>query len=424
MKLWDSLLRKKSLVQEAEALHRSQAVIYLELDGTIRWANANFLKVMGYSLDEIVGKHHRMFVEPSFVASEEYTKFWNSLKNGVFFSDTFKRVTKFGSFVWLQASYNPVLDPKGKPLFVVKYASDVTQQRAKLHEEEEAARKNKEMLSHMAVEFETKMKHIVSNLAAASTQLSQTAELMRDNIANSTKTINNSTDEATAITSHVEQMASAASELFSSVSEISAQIHQSNDLIREAVTQVVVADRHANQLGSSTQKVREVIQLISDISNQINLLALNATIESACAGESGKGFAVVANEVKNLATQTHKSVEEIGKVIDEMAQASVDIIESLSGISTYVEKISSSSVSIASAVEEQTTATNEIAKSANEASQGTQKVSSGMNQVGASSSEVFNSSQQIFIAAKELSQHAENLNVEVFNFLNEVHTLK
>ena len=112
-----------------DAVDRSQAVIEFEMDGTIKWANSNFLAGMGgYKLDEIVGQHHRMFVEPEYGNSPEYRQFWDDLGKGKFKSAEFKRISKGGMTVWIQAIYNPIFDPSGKPLGVVKFATDITDQ--------------------------------------------------------------------------------------------------------------------------------------------------------------------------------------------------------------------------------------------------------------------------------------------------------
>lgn len=286
--------------------------------------------------------------------------------------------------------------------------------------EEKANTERKKAMIELADSFEVRMQHVVAGLAAASTELAQTAENMNVLSSNSNDTVMTANQSALNITHHVDSVSSASQELYSSVQEISSQIHKSNELISESVHKVEDADLHATKLSASSQKVREVIQLIADISSQVNLLALNATIEAARAGESGKGFAVVASEVKNLANQTNRSVEEIGKVIDEMGGVSADIVQSLSDIKLSVKKISESSVSIASAVEEQTVATNGIAQSVKEASQGTKMVSSGFEMVQQSAIEVNTSSQQMLDAARELSRQAEELKSEVSKFIFEI----
>jgi len=108
------------------AINRAQAVIEFELDGTVITANENFLKIFGYNLNEVVGKHHRMFCDPGYAESPEYARFWQKLGRGEYEADEFKRLTKDGAEVWLQASYNPIFDMEGRPLKVVKFAADIT----------------------------------------------------------------------------------------------------------------------------------------------------------------------------------------------------------------------------------------------------------------------------------------------------------
>ena len=112
-----------------DAINKVQAVIEFGLDGTIQHANENFLKAMGYTLDEIRGKHHSMFVDPDYRDSPGYKQFWEKLGRGEFDAGQYKRIAKGGKEVWIQASYNPVFDGSGKPFKVVKFATDITQQK-------------------------------------------------------------------------------------------------------------------------------------------------------------------------------------------------------------------------------------------------------------------------------------------------------
>jgi methyl-accepting chemotaxis protein len=121
-----------SKIQTAEyegklkAVDRVQAVIEFEMDGTVITANENFLKIFGYGLDAVVGKHHRIFCEPGYVETPEYTQFWQRLGSGEYEAGEFKRISKNGADIWLQASYNPILDVEGRPYKIVKFASDIT----------------------------------------------------------------------------------------------------------------------------------------------------------------------------------------------------------------------------------------------------------------------------------------------------------
>lgn len=287
------------------------------------------------------------------------------------------------------------------------------QEEIKLRSEEEkkAARET------LANKFEASVKGIVNLVASAATQLSQTAENLMQTINHSCNTVNSAASGATQTSANVQSVASAAEEMSASVKEISSQVQNSNGLVLESVQKAASADEQANSLSIATQKVKEVIGLIADISGQINLLALNATIESARAGDAGKGFAVVASEVKNLASQTDKSVQEIDKVIQEMNSASEGIIVSLKDIRGSIQDISGASSTIAAAVEEQSASTNEIARNIVSAAQGTEVISSNLSNILVSSSEASSSSKQVLEASQVFSRQAEQLNMEVDEFL-------
>jgi methyl-accepting chemotaxis protein len=278
----------------------------------------------------------------------------------------------------------------------------------------------KETIQNLANSFEARMQTIVYAVSAAATELEGTAAKMNQSIDASAKIIENVEEQAKNTSSHVDQVAGVAHALYDSVSEISKQVHTSNALVSDSVEKVRTADTFATKLGAASEEVREVIQLIADISSQINLLALNATIESARAGEAGKGFAVVANEVKNLANQTNKSVDEIAKVIDDIVNVSSGITTALSDVKASVEKISSSSISIASAVEEQTASTNGIASSAKEASQGTSNIYTDISVIKETSQSVNQSSEKVLAAASALSSEAVNLNTQIRQFISEI----
>lgn len=272
----------------------------------------------------------------------------------------------------------------------------------------------------LADDFEKSVKTIVNVVAAAATELSQTASSMVQTVMESSQKAVDASGAAATTTSNVQTVASAAEELSASVKEISGQLQKTTTLLSQSRDKAKNADTVANALSSATSRVTSAMEMISSIAGQINLLALNATIESARAGEAGKGFAVVASEVKNLAGQTDKTVNEIQGVVEEMRDASQAIISALSEIGISVGSISEAASSVASAVEEQSAVTNEIARNMQTAATGTQTISDNLQEVRASSSHAGSASEQMLSASQELSKQAENLNMEVNNFLRRV----
>lgn len=285
-------------------LSKSQAVIEFKPDGTILNANQNFLGAMGYSLEEVKGQHHRMFVESSYASSNEYTQFWKDLANGKFLATVFKRYRKDKSEIWIQASYNPIFDASGKVYKVVKYASDLS------------------MIMEIA------------------------------GIADDT-------------TSRVQSIAAAIEQMSASVSEINKNMNMSKDATTEIVKQAGQSSTAAEQLNSTMKVMEDVVQLINNIAGQVNLLALNATIEAARAGEAGKGFAVVATEVKNLANQTTVATEEIAGQIQAIQEVASRVTASIQEISATANRVDEYVTGVASAIEEQGTVTREISANTN-----------------------------------------------------------
>ena len=295
-------LATADLAGQIASISKSQAVIEFNMNGTIIGANQNFLKTVGYSLDEIRGRHHSMFVDPSERDGAAYREFWAALNRGEYQAAEYKRIGKNAREVWIQASYNPILDLNGKPFKVVKYATDTTAQ----------------VLVRMGNERVRGM---------------------------------------------METVAAGAEELNASVREISEAMTKSRETASTAVGRVEAADAQAKRLNEAAQSMSGIVELIGNITGQINLLALNATIESARAGEAGRGFAVVASEVKNLATQAKQATDKIGQEISNLNGISGDVVSALDSIKQAIQGVSEYVTATAAAVEEQSTVTGEMSSS-------------------------------------------------------------
>ena len=377
------------------AIHKSQAVIEFQMDGTILTANDNFLRTLGYSLDEIKGRHHRMFVDPA-EQNATYLEFWAKLNRGEYQSAEYKRIGKGGKEVWIQASYNPILDLNGKPFKVVKFATDVTDQ----------------------MKMRTGMTELLSTIgetsiamAASAEQLTAVSQQLTTNAGDTAQQANAASATSEEVSANVNVVAASSEEMMASIREISKSATEAARVAKAAVTIAETTTQTIHQLGTSSSEIGKVIKVITSIAQQTNLLALNATIEAARAGEAGKGFAVVANEVKELAKETARATEEIGQKIEAIqtdTQAAVKAIGEVSQIITQVNDISNV---IASAVEEQTATTNEIGRNVTEAAMGTNEIASSISGVARSAQLTMGGAADTQTSAKSLSEMAANLQV-------------
>lgn len=285
-----------------EAIRRSQAVVEFQMDGTILTANDHFLTTVGYSLHEIQGKHHRLFVDAAERDSAEYQEFWRSLARGEYAAGQFKRVRKDGREIWLQATYNPILDTDGKPIRVVQFANDITEQ----------------------------------------VTLKQRATEVGDVLAEST-----------------EQMST-------TITEISQNVNSTAELASATKGMADATSQAVEQLEENSRMIEKVVDVIRNLAEQTNLLALNATIESARAGEAGRSFAVVASEVKDLANQTADATQNIEQSVTEIKNSIAGAVDSTQSITMSVADVNEKMTMIAAAVEEQSVTMQSLNGTANQ----------------------------------------------------------
>ncbi|UZJ58282.1 PAS domain-containing methyl-accepting chemotaxis protein [Pseudomonas sp. KU26590] len=256
------------------ALLRSTAVIEFDLGGHVLKANQSFLKEMGYSQDQILGKHHSLFCDPKFAATEDYKVFWKRLNNGEFVADRFKRINSRGEEVWLEATYNPVHDTQGELYKVVKFATVITDQ----------------------VRRETD----ISIAAGTAFEISQRTDV--------------------------------------SAQRGAAVINDTVETMNGIADQMLSASHGMEALGKQSLLISTIVQTIGGIAQQTNLLALNAAIEAARAGEQGRGFAVVADEVRQLAGRTSTATEEIVAVVQQNQKLVDDVVKDMGSTRVQAEQ--------------------------------------------------------------------------------------
>lgn len=365
-----SSTKSTELQAKLDALNRSQAVIEFNMGGTIITANENFLGAVGYALDEIKGKHHSLFVVAEDRNSETYRQFWASLNRGEYQSAEYRRIGKGGAEIWIQATYNPIFDPSGRPCKVVKFCTDITQQ--------------VDMKSALKRTIDVDLGNVSRAIEAASDQVEGAA------------------NSSVQMSSNVQAVATAAGQLVSSIREISQRVDEAAQVASTAVELGHKTNDIVSGLATSATRIGQVVDLINSIASQTNLLALNATIEAARAGDAGKGFAVVANEVKALASQTAKATAEIGAQIATVQNGTVNAVNAIKEITDVIGNINAISTSIAAAIEEQGAVTQDISSNMQTASSGVDQISSNMARIAEGTRAANQSARKVMEASKAL----------------------
>ena len=440
-----SIFRKRSAEDNGEvselrsmmaAVQRSQAVIEFGLDGTIIKANPNFLAVVGYGLDEVQGRHHRIFMDPVEAASPDYATLWRRLNSGEFIADKFVRYGKGGARAVIEASYNPIFDVDGKPYKVVKFATDVTAAEAERERRAEADHESAEVqaavlrgtgraLSAMADgdlsyrigdDFPKAYAALREDFNRALAAMDQALGDILGNAVSMQSGVNEISRASEDLSRRTERQAASLEETASALDKITVTIRQTAENAQaadavvsqtrlQAETGGGVVQRAISAMGEiekSSDQIGQIIGVIDEIAFQTNLLALNAGVEAARAGEAGRGFAVVASEVRALAQRSADSAREIKALI------SASGVQVKDGV-TLVRESGDALAGIASRINEITQLMAEVRTSTQEQSMGLAEVNSAVNDMDQVTQQNAAMVEQSTAASLSLSQEATDL---------------
>lgn len=397
IKIATDITRQKQAALSAEGLKSTVDASFAQIEfdpkGNILDANDNFVKALGYNTTrDIVGGHHSMFVDSDYKRSAEYRSFWEDLGNGLTQEGQFKRVTRDGREIWIQAAYTPVKNEEGKVQRVIKIATDITAQKAAALETERSAAEVNRVVSSLAAgdmtqrysidskgdlkvmgdalntalnkmggllgnisqianlvassaeELLTKgeqMKNTTQEVASATQQMAEGAQQQAQQTDESSKLIDGVLRSANEMGRKAEVINSAAERGQKSASDGLTTIRKVVDNMSEILNSASTTSNSINVLAQRSEEIASTLSVITDIASQTNLLALNAAIEAARAGEAGRGFAVVAEEIRKLAEGSRKSAIDIEKVIREVQK---DVASAGKSIETMEVSVKSGNV--------------------------------------------------------------------------------
>ena len=443
-----------------ESISANQALIEFNLDGTIITANSNFMKATGYSLEELQGQHHSMFVEESYKHSQEYKAFWKRLNEGSFESGEIKRLDKNGNELWFMASYNPVVDLTGKPSKVIKYAMDISQVKLPILAVNNII--NEMAKGDLTRKFDMAAEGYVRNMGEALNEAMENLNSLLNTIDSSALQVANSAESmmerSKAMKNNTNEVASAISEMSKGAQDQAAKTDESSTLAEEVMQSSVAMEKKANLInkaaengkkssenglkiiknlvenmegiGSSanltadsikvlTERADEIartLNVITDIAAQTNLLALNAAIEAARAGEAGRGFAVVAEEIRKLAEDSRKSAVDIEKIIGDVQKDTQAASKAIETMESSVKQGNSASAEaesifqeIASSSEETFNYSQEIQEASGGQKQSIDKVVKNIEQIVVVAEETAAGTQQVASSSQELDAGMEDI---------------
>jgi methyl-accepting chemotaxis protein len=435
----DTRMRNAEYEGKVSAIGKAQAVIEFDMGGHVLNANENFLDVMGYFLDDIKGEHHRIFCDADYAASAEYKRFWQKLNRGEFDTGRYKRIGNNKKTVWIQATYNPILDLNGKPYKIVKYATDIT---AQVELEESVAAKAKsdaekiarlldsvalaasgDLTSKVLVEGDEALDQLaagISKMIADLRKVISDVVMSASGLADASTTISERSNGVAvgtqALGATVEEMNASIDGLTSSINIIAGNTSDADAMAKSTQHEAEIGAKAVAKsieamdlINRSSEDIGEIVKVISDIANQTNMLAFNAAIEAARAGEHGLGFSVVADEVRKLAERSSQATKEISKLINES-------VKRVSAGSEISRQASDAFDKILAGVLKTTGAISDISKATNEQLLTAREVSTAVQYIAEEAEKSAAACDSIARSTEGLNQRAGDLNKTVSGF--------
>jgi methyl-accepting chemotaxis protein len=410
----DEKLKNAEYEAKLSAISRVQAVIEFTPAGQVITANENFLKTLGYALNEIVGRHHRMFVEPAYADSADYAAFWKALNDGQFVSTSFKRIGKGGREVWIQASYNPIVDPTGKVAKVVKFATDITDLTEIGAGLERLARND--LTQDIPRPFSPAFEKLREDFNRAHVNLRETLTGVVSGVQaihSGTQDISSASDDLSRRTEH---QAASLEQTAAALDQITATVRKASEGANHAQTVVAAANGDAKKsadvvrqtvsamdgINASSREISQIIGVIDEIAFQTNLLALNAGVEAARAGDAGKGFAVVASEVRALAQRSADAAKEIKTLISTSSGQVGEGVKLVAETGAFLERIMGQVAEINSII-------TDVAAGAREQAVGLSQINTAINEMDRVTQQNAAMVEQASAASHSLSQETSRL---------------